>query len=286
MAIPNKYVLDAPHPQNALDLFEGNWMCDVPSEEGRLTSGKIPAFEDGRIEWLKSQLDTFRGMHVIELGPYEAGHTYMFEKGGAASVTAIEANTYSFLKCLTVKEVTNLTRSRFLLGDFVEYLRRVDKRFDLAAASGVLYHMKDPAELIYLLSRVTDVLFIWTHYHEQEIIDANPALEGRFGEGVETEFRGFKHTLYQYQYTTELQLEYFAGGNAQYSRWMRREDILACLQTFGFATVNVGMDDPEHPNGPCFCVLGLKPVATKALEARRAGSAADKGSRRRLVRHR
>ena len=40
-----------------------------------------------------------------------------------ASITAIEANRRAYLKCLVMKETLGLTRTRFLLGDFVEYLR-------------------------------------------------------------------------------------------------------------------------------------------------------------------
>lgn len=263
MGIPNKYVLEAPDPQDALDLFKGQWMCDIPSEEGvqKLESGLINAFDDFRINWGEEQLGSFAGHRVLELGPMEAGHTYMLEKRGAVSVLAIEASTYSYLKCLTVKEVTGLTRSRFLLGDFVEYLRNNSQRFDLCLASGVLYHMRNPAELLYLIAQATDNVLIWTHYYERNIIESNPDLAHRFESGTEEEFRGFKHKLYRYQYTEERQLENFAGGNAPYSCWMSRDGILDCLRAFGFTDLRTGVEQPDHPNGPAFGVVGRRPSA-------------------------
>lgn len=86
---------------------------------------------------------------VLELGPLEAGHTYMLEKMGARSIVAVEANSRAYLKCLIVKELFELKRAKFLLGDFVAYLKNNTRHFDLCLASGVLYHMQNPAELLF-----------------------------------------------------------------------------------------------------------------------------------------
>lgn len=47
-----------------------------------------------------------------------------------------------------------LDHVRFQLGDFVEYLRRTNERFDVALASGVLYQMQEPLELLVRLADV------------------------------------------------------------------------------------------------------------------------------------
>ena len=78
------------------------------------------------------------GRTVLELGPLEAGHSYLLERLGAAEIVGIEANTRAYLRCLVVKEILGLGRARFLCGEFVSYLRTSDRRFDLAVASGVL----------------------------------------------------------------------------------------------------------------------------------------------------
>ena len=84
-----------------------------------------------------------RGARILELGPLEGGHTYQFERLGAAELIAIEANVEAYLKCLIVKELVGLRRSRFLLGDFIEYLKLDTTRYDLVFCCGVLYHMRD-----------------------------------------------------------------------------------------------------------------------------------------------
>jgi SAM-dependent methyltransferase len=82
---------------------------------------------------------------VLELGPLEGGHSFMFERLGAREVIAIEANPRAYLKCLIIKELLDLRRVRFLCGDFLEYLRADGTDFDLVFASGVLYHMRNLA---------------------------------------------------------------------------------------------------------------------------------------------
>ena len=289
MGIPNEYVLDAPRPQNILDLFEGMWLCEIPPVGGqKLESGYVIAFDDPRIKWTARALGGFGGLRVLELGPCEGAHTYMLERLGARSVVSIEANTYSYLKCLAVKEVLGLKRSRFLLGDFVEYLRGEHPSFDVTLASGVLYHMQDPVELLHLISQTCDVAAIWTHYFDESLVAGNPKLIHRFEEGIETSSHGFSHKLYKYDYAEERELEYFNGGNAPHSCWMSRDAILACLETFGFSSIQIGVDEPDHPNGPAFCVLAANdrwrmPRSSRlwalAAAARFRGGASGGGSR-------
>ena len=90
-------------------------------------------------------------------------------------------NPRAYLKCLIVKEILGLQRSRFLLGDFVSYLKESKESFDI---SGVLYHTRNPAELIHLCSKKTDKVIIWTHYYDKEVIENNPILSKKFSKPV------------------------------------------------------------------------------------------------------
>ncbi|MEG4232669.1 hypothetical protein QUA40_11235 [Microcoleus sp. Pol11C3] len=103
-----------------------------------LVAGTIPLFEDNRITWAIEQLKGVQSKHIIELVPLEAGHTYMLEKLGASSISAIEANSRAYLKCLIVKEVMKLQKAHLLYGDCVEYLRSSHNKFDVCLASGIL----------------------------------------------------------------------------------------------------------------------------------------------------
>jgi hypothetical protein len=259
-SILDEYVKAAPNDQNALDIFVGEWSSKMPAKRHELRAGQIPLFEDERIVWAEKQIGGFRDCKILELGPLEAGHTYMLETMGAKSILSIEANTHAYLKCLIAKEVLQLKCTRFLLGDFVSYLKTAEESFDICLASGVLYHTTNPAELIYLISRISKKVIIWTHYYDQEIIRRSPNLLHRFlkSQPVMQEYRGFKHTLHKYLYKDALVWTGFCGGGNPYSHWMSKDDILSCLNKFGFDDLRIGLENPAHPNGPSFCVVGQR----------------------------
>jgi hypothetical protein len=257
MNILDAYITSKPTPQNAIDIFQGEWSSMLPPNT-ELKAGSAALFEDQRIVWAKEQAGGFEGLKVIELGPLEAGHTYMLENAGIKSILAIEANTRAYLKCLIIKEVFSLNRTKFLLGDFVEYLRGSDERYGFCLASGVLYHMLNPVELIQLISKVSDTVLLWTHYYDEKVVRADPKLAIKFTDVVNSEHGGFKHTLHKYSYLDALNWPGFCGGAAPYSFWMPKEGILTCLRHFGFRNLRIGFDTLEHPNGPSFCVFGAK----------------------------
>lgn len=259
MKITNQYIKLAPAPQNAVDLFAGEWASKLPDESGPLRAGQVDLFADSRIQWAAEQFDGVAGKRVLELGPLEAGHTFMLERMGAAEVLAVESNARAYVKCLIVKELFNLKKCQFLLGDFVPYLKSLPSRYDLCVASGVLYHMKDPVELISLLAKASDSLFIWTHYFDERLLAAQRwSLRKRFSGACDATYEGFRHKLYKHSYGTSLKLAGFCGGNETYSHWMTSQDILAALKYFGFSRIAIDFHEPDHPNGPAFCLACRK----------------------------
>jgi len=261
MNILDQYVTSAPGPQSALDIFRGEWVSILPGALAGLRAGSAPLFADERIEWCAVQLGGLHGKTVLELGPLEAGHTYMLEQLGAASILAIEANTHHYLKCLIVKELLNLQRAHFVCGDFVEYLRTTPVRFDVALASGVLYHMHNPVELIALLARAADQLFIWTHYYDPALIARNPELARKFTGSQPAEHAGFRHTLFRQEYQDALDRSDFCGRSATYSHWLTRADILDALKHFGFEDIRLSFDHPQHFHGPSLALIAQRHTA-------------------------
>jgi hypothetical protein len=256
MDILESYIQTAPNPQNALDIFKGEWSSKLPGDA--MQAGAVPLFEDPRIDWAASQFGGFENKTILELGPLEAGHTYMLEKADAASITAIEANSRAYLKCLVIKEVMQLKKSQFLYGDFVEFLKTNLIRFDTCIASGVLYHMKNPAELIALAAKASNQFFLWTHYYDAEVLADRSDFAQKFSPGISSEYEGFQHTLYRQDYGAALNWGGFCGGSAEYSHWMPRSDILDCCKFFGFNRIEINFEDPNHPNGPSFSVAASR----------------------------
>ena len=258
--ILSQYSTSHPSPENAVDIFRGEWASRLPEIQGiHVPAGNIGLFDDERIH-LANKCFGFKDKNVLELGPLEGGHSYMLERMGAASVLAIEANTRGYMKCLIVKELYELSRCRFILGDFVKYLRQCGDRFDCCIASGVLYHMQNPPELLQLIAKVSDQAFIWTHYYDDASLKASKRSFGmkRFGDEEHAEFDGFAYSRVKQRYGLGLTRLAFCGGTASYSYWMRQDGIIKALKHFGFRTVEVSFNTPEHPNGPAFCLTCSK----------------------------
>jgi hypothetical protein len=258
MDILDAYIKTAPSDQNILDLFDKEWSSRVPGEGRVSRPGTAMLFEDARISWLMEVLGGVAGLNVLELGPLEAGHTTMLEQAGAKSVVAVEANTRAFLKCLCVKEMLGLQRARFLLGDFVEHLERSTDRFDLVLASGVLYHMMDPARLLKLMAKTTDRLMVWTHYYEESTIRSKPVLDRKFGKPRREVRDGVELTLVDQSYLESLNWTGFCGGSSVGSVWMSRQSILDYLGALGFDRIDIAFETPDHPNGPAFAVCARR----------------------------
>ena len=259
-SILDQYIKTAPSHQNALDTFKGEWSSKLPPPYAELIAGKALLFEDPRMKWAIEQLGGVKGSKVLELGPLEGGHTYMFENMGASSIFAIEANTRAYIKCLITKEILNLKRARFMLGDFITYLQNTQDTYDICIASGVLYHMRKPAELIHMISKVSEKVMLWTHYYDQTLLENNPNIKkDKFSAKVDENCQGFKHVLYRQNYQEAIvDWAGFCGGSESYSMWMSRQDILSCLNYFGFNKLEIEFEQLEHPSGPCFCITGLK----------------------------
>lgn len=252
-SILDSYVTEAPSAQNAVDIFAGEWSSELPD----LNAGPVPLFADDRVTWAIERFGGVAGRSVLELGPLEGGHTYMLANAGA-SVTAIESQTRAYLRCLIAKELLGMTGARFMLGDFMAYLRDDPAHVDICFASGVLYHMRNPVETIALMADVADRLFLWTHVYDEEIVRASELLSPRFPNAESASYRGFEHMLYRFDYSYALDSNAFCGGSAVYSNWLSRADLFAALERFGWTVDAIAFDTPDHPHGPALALTASR----------------------------
>ena len=208
---------------------------------------------DSRVPLAAQYLGTdgrFDGMDILELGPLEAGHTYSLEQRGA-NVTSVEANCEAYLKCLLVKELLELKRVKFLLGDFSGFLQQTDKPFDIILASGVLYHMTEPLKLIELIGRCTNKCFVWSHY-----FDATH-YPGAQRTPRSVEFAGRQFTHHELPYP-DMESGKFWGGNKPVASWLGREDMLDAFKAAGFDQVEVVQEHLTHPHGACMSFVAQR----------------------------
>lgn len=249
-SILDSYVKAAPTPQNAVDIFKGEWSSILPPDCGADSGGRALHYDDARLTWFLDQIGGASGKDILELGPLEGGHSWMCEQAGARSITAVEANTRAYLKCLIAAQITGLQRTRTLLGDFVDYLKEEQRVWDIGLACGVLYHMRQPAELIDLLSRRCRDVFVWTHYHDPERARTDDNLRRTMGETEVQEHAGFRSETVRKIYGDALGWQGFCGGPAEFARWLSRDDLLRAFDHFGFDVLAFAFDQPDHPHGP------------------------------------
>jgi 2-polyprenyl-3-methyl-5-hydroxy-6-metoxy-1,4-benzoquinol methylase len=243
------YNTKLPTVQAAADILSP-WhskLPDTPTGE-TLDIGSIGLFRDDRVGFLLGRVN-IRGKHVLELGPLEGGHSYMLSKAGA-TVTGIEGSPLGYLKNLLIKDVYELNGYKPTFGNFVAALEVAaanHAHFDAVLAVGVLYHMTEPMKLLHLISQVTDVILIWTHFYNANrakidpgrSFDPNPAMvvEG-----------GFPHTPHCFQYVTRK--KDFIGGQEGGACLLDRTDLMGALKTWGYQ-IDVYQETVDtHPGGP------------------------------------
>ncbi|HWL05099.1 MAG TPA: class I SAM-dependent methyltransferase [Xanthobacteraceae bacterium] len=249
-----RYDMRMPLASNALDLFGGQWSHQVAGFE----SPNLPRFyEDPRIRAFDGAIGGFGGKTVLELGPLEAGHTFMMEAFGAASILAVEANKTAFMKCLIVKELLGLPKTRFMLGDFNKLLQFNPPRVDAVVASGVLYHMTEPLALIENMARCSDYICVWTHYFSPEV-RWRADLRDKFSPRDTTvDFHGRQITLCEQSYHQAVKWGGFCGGSEATSYWITRDGIVQAFDALGFDFKVLG-EEPNHPNGPAITFVAQR----------------------------
>ena len=251
--ILDAYSPDFPTHQIAFDLFKGEWSSAVPGYE----TGHIGLFSDQRVDWFAESCGGFEGKKILELGPLEAGHTFMLARSGAASVLSIESNQRAYLKCLIVQQALKFPAD-FMLGDFQPFLATTSETFDFVLCSGVLYHLTDPIGFLTNIGRVAKSVGIWTHYYDRDVIEGTDYLKPKFAptsKPLKTAHRTLQ--LFEQSYLQALDWNGFCGGPKITSYWLTKHDILAHLQDQGFA-VKIGDDDTAHPHGPCMLIYAEK----------------------------
>ncbi len=254
----NAYSRVAPHPQNVLDIFAGEWVSALPPPFEHLTAGAAKLFDDPRLQWAIDRLGGVTGKRILELGSLEGGHTYMLDRAGAAEILSIEANPRAFLRSLVTKELLGIHAARFVHGDFVPYLEENRERFDITIASGVLYHMVNPVELIARVAATSDAAYFWTRYYDEALLKPHSDAARRIVEPELAEYRGYRHALYRNHYWEAVTHQGFCGGPDAFSFWLSRDDVLGAFRHFGLTRIEIAHEETHHVHGPAFAAVATR----------------------------
>ena len=246
----------SPELQTMIDAVPG-WNTAFPADMN-LRAGEHHLFEDGRIAWLLERCGHLDEKQVLEIGPLDGAHTTMLHRAGAR-ILAIEAKRQSFLRCLVTRQIMNLDKATFMVGDAVQWLEREPARFDLIVACGVLYHMIDPLRFLRAVASRTDHLYLWTHFVEESRIPPDHEAAHGFASTRETRpFEGEAMTLYRRSYAGVDRRVDFCGGIYDEPRWMARQSILDCLRLLGFTNIEIAHEDEMRPHEPSFSIYAAR----------------------------
>ena len=223
------------------NLFK-NWHNDFHLD--KLSIAAPPCLPpDPRIEILSKRIP-LAGLRILELGCLEGLHSLNLQSFGAAEVTAIEGKAGNFLKSLVVKNAFNLDRCSFILGDLRKVITNFKCPFDVCVALGILYHLREPFSVIYRIAQLTDNLFAWTHYSNNDF--PNSPL-------VEINYAGRR---YRGKYICE-DTRFYLSGLENKSFWIYEEDIPRVLNDSGFKHIEI-INKEKAKNGPAVTFLARK----------------------------
>ncbi|QNI69322.1 class I SAM-dependent methyltransferase [Cyanobium sp. NS01] len=251
--ILDHYTDKPPSLSNTIGIFKGEWSSAIP---GCPDGGRAPLFSDPRADyWIKKTNELFgssltsESINALELGPLEGAHSYMFSNAGW-NVTSIESNSRAFLKTLIIYNEFNL-HAKALYGDFIPYLKNPSTPlFNFIAASGVLYHMKNPLETIDLILSKCLSVGIWTHFYDESLTSLWP---NRWSQ-IELSAGGTTYPAFKQFYGQGQKDQSFCGGGQEYSIWVQKDDILTRLSDHGF-DIDIHSCQMDHPNGPCMTLF-------------------------------
>jgi hypothetical protein len=228
----------------------GGWTTQF-DVNGRLVGGSVSILtQDPRLLWHLKMLGGAKDKRILELGALEGAHTKMMIEVGAREVIAIEGLSDCWLRCLIVKEVFQLNKARFLFCDFCNYVANyTGEKFDIVSAAGVLYHQKNPSQLIHDLAKITDNVMVWSQVASATSpsdIESSVSANGYTYWGKINNYGGQRLTS-----------ESYCGGLEPEAFWMYPEAMRRCFREAGFIKIIEEKCEPNI-NGDCLLFVAKK----------------------------
>lgn len=206
--------------------------------------------DDPRILWMATMLGDVAGKRVLELGPLEGAHSLTLSRLGTKHVDAIEGFEPAFQKCSVIQNLFALRDVTFHHADFRQWLDAYNgPAYDLVVASGVLYHLPNPVEVIRRLADIAPHVFVWTQCADASSPAGPEEALTHDGRG----YRGRKNHLP----AAKASIAGYCAGLDAYSIWLYPEDMLNAFVDAGFAHIT-NVPVPATPQGPAMMFIASK----------------------------
>ncbi len=214
-----------------------NWDCKFELDSNEY-GGKID-YKSVRISILNIkelyELIDFKGKKILELGPLEGGNTIILHSKDPEKIVSVEARSENYVKCCVIKNLYNLSKAKFYLGDARELSIQKYGKFDISVVLGVLYHLDKPHETLKLIAEVSDELVLATHYADEE----SPSRDSKI---ISYESNGRTYRGKIYQENPEFNPH---DGLEDISFWPFEEDLLNMIRDAGFKSINILKKNPN-----------------------------------------
>ncbi|HMV46489.1 MAG TPA: class I SAM-dependent methyltransferase [Blastocatellia bacterium] len=198
--------------------------------EGRAYGGQFDALQDGRLTQFRQCFPS--AQEILELGSLEGGHTIgLARQAGVRRVVGIEARQENLARATLAKKLLGANNIEFVQANLEATDLASYGKFDALFCSGLLYHLPEPWLLVQQFPRVSQNLFLWTHYA------ADPT--------ADTLVNGYRGIWYQ-----EGGIADPLSGVSATSFWPTLGSLLAMLQENGYRSVHILDNQTQHPHGP------------------------------------
>lgn len=197
--------------------------------KGRDYGGWYDATSDARLRWFAEAFPD--ATSVLELGSLEGGHTCGLTRlPGVKRVVGVEGRAENIIRAKFVQKKLGY-RAEFVQADLESYDLSKLGRFDTIYCCGLLYHLTKPWDLLARIAKVTDRLFLSTHF---TLETPPPAREN----GIPGQWVG------------EFGLADPLSGLSRQSFWPTRAGLTQMLKVVGFRERHAYESNEKHPNGP------------------------------------
>ena len=182
---------------------------------------------------------TIEGLSVIDLGCLEGAFSLEFARRGAARVLGVEARPLNARRCEIAASLLGLDNVSFVVDDVDHALESCTSPFDVVFASGILYHLSDPAAFLRRArSACSQFALIDTHVADPvtPFKDCSPEIVERTSGGQTYRGRTFWEFDLDSAEADRSNMLWAAWGNAE-SFWPLEEDLVRMILDAGFREV-------------------------------------------------
>lgn len=165
-----------------------------------------------------------RYKRVLELGPYDGTDSVYLAKN-TDELVCIEARPENIEAVRSRLEANGLTNVSIIHADLEIFILEDLGWFDCVWASGIIYHVQDPDQLIKRISKITAKCYGWTHLAETEFSTRNGYAGEPYKEG-----------------------DSLLSGLSSRSWWLSPKEFIRVWEELGW-TCEYTTPPTPHPNG-------------------------------------